>query len=206
MAGPIVCRHRPGVCRRRHPSIYVSVCGLGPQSLLIDIGCGTGISSRPIAAAASGVASTQRRMRGAGRPKASQRRVPVGLFSPPRFSPRAEATALLTAWPMLSGRPSRSLVRAGVGPARIPPLAKVGGWTVLNVERTRPRPMPSPCLRRHHPLARKRRLMENSGQRAGDALLRSSLFHHAHRVNFRQEQMLDERASSAGLFRFLTFP
>ncbi len=87
----LYARHRPG-----YPDeaidLVVSYCGLGGDTLLVDVGCGTGIASRTFAARGVPVLGVE--PNDEMRARAEAEPAPAG-GPPPRFLPgRAEATGL----------------------------------------------------------------------------------------------------------------
>jgi len=138
----LYARHRPAYPAAAIQHI-VSVCGLGPQSLLIDIGCGTGIFVATIRGGgrSRGRHRTHDEMRALAEqaevPSVVRRRVSSPAGPRPPGYPDGVADAVLAAQ-------SFHWFEPGVGPARIPPLAKVGRLDGPHVERNATRPMPSP--------------------------------------------------------------
>jgi SAM-dependent methyltransferase len=168
----------------------VSHCGLGPHTLLVDVGCGTGISSRLFA---------QRGIRVIGiDPNDEMRRqaeaaVGRGESAPSYRKGRAEETGLsdVSADAVLAAQafhwfePEPTL-------REFHRILKPGGWVILMWNE---RDEHDPCTADYGRVIRSApdaAAVEVPRGQAGDALLRSPLFVDAARFLFKNEQDLDE--------------
>jgi SAM-dependent methyltransferase len=182
-------------CRPDYPSEAVDFiihrCGLGPASLLVDVGCGTGISSRLFAR--RGVRVVGIEPNDDMRAKAEAEPVPPECPAPTYRAGTAEATGLTdgSAEVVLAAQafhwfdPEAALKEF----ARI---LKAGGWAVLVWNE---RDDADPFTAEYGAAVRATRdaaAVEGPRGRAGEALLRSARFTEGERVVFRHAQSLDE--------------
>jgi SAM-dependent methyltransferase len=166
-------------------------CQLGPQSLLVDVGCGTGISSRLFA----------------------ERGVPViGIEPNDEMRQQAESAAATSTYPAplyrkghaeqtgLSDRCADAVLAAQafqwfVAEAALPEFVRIlkpGGWVALMWNE---REENDPCTSDYGRVVRTSpdaAAVELPRGRAGEVLLTSPLFQDARGYSFRNEQRLDE--------------
>lgn len=178
-------RHRPD-----YPPTALDLigerCGLGPGSLVVDVGCGTGISSRLLAARGWRVIGVE--------PNDDMRAEAVRAGGGPEFRPgQAEATelpdthadAVVAAQAFHWFRPEPTL-------AEFRRILKPVGWVALIWnERDKSDPFTAEygtILHNHSP---DRPLASAADSHAGDPLLRSALFVDGRRDEFSHEQPLD---------------
>jgi hypothetical protein len=183
-------------CRPTYPAatidLIVARCGLGPQALLVDVGCGTGISSRLFA---------ERGVRVVGiepnedmRRQAAAHPLPQGAPAPEYREGRAEATGLaagvadlvLAAQAFHWFEPDGAL-------REFHRVLKPGGWVALLWnERDEADTFTAAYGDGFRSIAGTAAL-EASRARAGDPLLTHPLFQDAERLSFANEQSLDEQ-------------
>ncbi|HEY1861265.1 MAG TPA: class I SAM-dependent methyltransferase [Gemmataceae bacterium] len=182
-------------CRPTYPDAAIDCimerCVLGPRSLLVDVGCGTGISSRLFAALAVPVIGIE--------PNAEMRRraeteiVPSGMPMPKYQESQAEATGLrdgmadvvLAAQAFHWFDPERAL-------CEFHRILKRGGWTALLWNE---RDEADPFTTEYGGIVRSTAdaaAIEVPRCRAGEPLLVHPLFQDAERLVFPNEQILDE--------------
>jgi SAM-dependent methyltransferase len=182
-------------CRPDYPldavDFIIDRCGLAPASLLVDVGSGTGISSRLFARRGVHVVGIEPNAE--MRIKAEAERLPPEFRAPVYRDGKADATglgdhsadAVLSAQAFHWFEPDAALREF----ARI---LKPGGWTVLMWnERDESDPFTAlyGAAVRATPEAA---AVEGPRGKAGEALLRSSLFTAGKRVVFRHAQSVDE--------------
>jgi SAM-dependent methyltransferase len=180
-------------CRPGYPASaldhIIARCGLGPRSLLVDVGCGTGISSRLLAERGIRVLGVE--------PNAEMRTqaeaAPGGSPAPTYCEGRAEATCLP------SGSADAVLAAQAFhwfdpGPAlaEFHRILKPDGWVALMWNE---RDESDPFTAEYGVAFRSVRgaaALEMSRGRAGEPLLVSPLFQDGSRVTFANVQELDE--------------
>jgi SAM-dependent methyltransferase len=186
----LYARHRPDYPAAAIHCI-ISTAQLGPQSLLVDIGCGTGISSRQFAAA--GIAVLGLEPNDQMRAQAELAAPPVGGPAPRYRTGHAEATGLpVSSADMVVAAQSFHWFEPEAALREFHRLLRPGGWVALMWNE---RDEADEFTHAYSALLRatpEAPLMEGVRQRGGDALLASPLFRHAHRIVFPQEQPLDE--------------
>jgi SAM-dependent methyltransferase len=185
----VYARHRPS-----YPPAAVDLilheCGLGPGSVLVDVGCGTGISSRLFAARGLRVIGIE--PNGEMLAKAWQQGGPQGNV--PEYRPgQAEHTGLddAVADGVLAAQ-AFHWFDASAALAEFSRILRPGGSAALMWnERDEADPATADYGRvvRTGPDAA---AVEGPRGRAGEALLHSPLFTEAHRVALAHEQVLDE--------------
>jgi SAM-dependent methyltransferase len=182
-------------CRPDYPAatldLIQSRCGLTPDSLLVDVGCGTGISSRLFAARSVPVVGIE--PNDDMRARAEAEPGPAGQPAPRYQRGTAEVTglpdscadAVLAAQAFHWFRPDDAL-------REFWRILKPAGWTVLMWnERDESDPFTAAygdVLRTAPETAR----IEGNRARAGEALLASPLFQAGERIAFGHTQVLDE--------------
>ncbi len=182
-------------CRPSYPAaaidLIVSRCGLGAQSLLVDVGSGTGISARLLAARGVPVVGVE--------PNEEMRRAAESEPGPPDAPPpryragRAEATGLPegSADVVLAAQ-AFHWFDAGAALREFHRVLKPSGWVALLWnERDEADPFTAAygAVVRSAPGAE---AVEGPRARAGEALRAHPLFHDAARLAFANEQALDE--------------
>jgi SAM-dependent methyltransferase len=182
-------------CRPGYPpeavDYLVSRCGLGPHALLVDVGCGTGISSRQFAARGIPVLGVE--PNADMRARADAEGVPPGAPAPRYRAGRAEATGLPDG--------AADVVLAAQAFHWFEPLSalrefhrvlKPDGWVALMWnERDESDPFTAACgevIRSASDAAG----LEASRARAGEALLVNPLFRDGSRVAFGNAQEVNE--------------
>jgi SAM-dependent methyltransferase len=182
-------------CRPTYPAaaidLMVSRCRLGPQSLLVDVGCGTGISSRLFAARGVPVVGVEpnddMRRRARAQPP------PPGVPPPQYCEGRAEATGLPDAVAgLVLAAQAFHWFDAGAALREFHRVLKPGGWAALLWnERDEADPFTAAygAVIRSAPGAA---AVEGPRARAGEVLLTHPLFEAAERLDFANEQALDE--------------
>jgi SAM-dependent methyltransferase len=186
----LYARYRPG-----YPAAALDFtmarCRLGPDALLVDVGCGTGISARLLAG--RGVPVLGIEPNADMRARAEAEPVPPGLPAPTYAEGRAEATnlpasiadAVLAAQAFHWFEPAAAL-------CEFHRILKPNGWAVLVWnERDESDPFTAAygAVVRAGPEAA---AVEVPRGRAGEPLLASPLFTDAERVRFAHEQRLSE--------------
>jgi SAM-dependent methyltransferase len=164
---------------------------LGPGSLLVDVGCGTGISSRLFAL--RGVPVVGIEPNGDMRSRAEAEPLPVGVPRPRYCEGRAEATGLSDgAADVVLAAQAFHWFKPGPTLAEFQRILKPDGWVaLLGNERDESDPFTAAygAVIRTCPDAAK---VELPRARACDPLLVSDLFRDAERLTFVNEQRLDE--------------
>ncbi len=182
-------------CRPTYPAaaidLIVARCGLGPQSLLIDVGCGTGISSRLFAGRGVPVVGIEPNEE--MRRKAESEPTPPGVPVPGYREGRAEATGLPdgVADVVLSAQ-AFHWFDADAALREFHRVLKPGGWVALMWnERDESDPFTAAygAVMRSAP---ETAAAEGLRGRAGGPLLTHALYREAERLTFANEQSLDE--------------
>jgi SAM-dependent methyltransferase len=186
----LYARHRPGYPDAAINRI-VARCGLGPTSRLVDVGCGTGISTRLFAARGIPVVGIEPNAEMRARAEA-EAALPGGVV-PQYRDGRGEATGLA------SGEADAVLAAqafhwfdAAVALREFHRVLKPGGWVALmwnERDESDPGTAAYGAVVRTGPDAA---AVEGPRGKAGEALLATALFEDAERVAFRYEQPLDE--------------
>jgi SAM-dependent methyltransferase len=164
---------------------------LGPQSLLVDVGCGTGISSRLFAERGVPVIGVE--------PNPDMRRraqghaMPQGAPVPRYCEGRAEATGLPAgAADVVLAAQAFHWFEADAALGEFHRILKPAGWVVLLWnERDEADPFTAAYgdVIRSAPGAA---ALEGARARAGEVLLTHALFQNAERIEYANEQVLDE--------------
>jgi SAM-dependent methyltransferase len=169
----------------------VTTCGLGQGSLLVDVGCGTGISSRLFAAEGVNVVGIEPNadMRGAAQAMNLLPAAPSVTYREGRAEctglPDAVADAVLAAQAFHWFEPEAALIE-------FHRLLKPAGWSILMWNE---RDGQDPFTAAYGVVVRTAReaAQENARDaRAGSILLTSPLFRDGQHVWFRNDQALDE--------------
>ncbi len=183
-------KYRPGYPAEAVDFILAH-CGLGRGSLLVDVGCGTGISSRLFA---------ERGLRVIGidpnedmRRQAEAANRPLGNLAPSYRKGRAEETGLpsASADAVLAAQ-AFHWFEADAALREFRRILHRGGWVVLMWNE---RDESDPCTADYGRVIRtapEAAAVEAPRGKAGEALLRSRLFVDAARFPFTNEQRLDE--------------
>ena len=166
-------------------------CGLTPRSVLVDVGCGTGISSRLFAARGLQVIGIE--PNADMRSKAQAEHVPVGSPVPEYRDGKAEATglpdgsadAVVAAQAFHWFQPEAALVE-------FHRILKRGGWVALVWNEREESDAFTAAYGAVIRTAPDTAAVEGPRGRAGEAILRSNLFTRSERVCFTNEQALDE--------------
>jgi SAM-dependent methyltransferase len=183
----LYAKHRPS-----YPSAaieyIVAHCGLTPGSVLIDVGCGTGIAARLFSARGLDVIGIE--------PNAEMRTQAVSESADggPRYRDgSAEATGIDdgSADAVLAAQ-AFHWFRAEAALGEFHRILKPGGWVVLMWNE---RDAHDPCTAAYGAVVRgtpEAAALEHQRSHAGDVLLSHPRFVHAQRVVFRNTQELDE--------------
>jgi len=182
-------------CRPTYPAaaidLIVSRCGLGPQSLLIDVGCGTGISSRLFAERGVPVIDLE--------PNADMRRtaeaqpLPPGAPPPTYSEGRAEATGL--AGGIADGVLCAQAFHwfdADAALREFHRILKPSGWVLLLWNERDESDLFTAAYGAVVRSTPEAAAVEGPRARAGEPLLTHELFQDAARLDFANEQALDE--------------
>jgi SAM-dependent methyltransferase len=182
-------------CRPDYPApaldSIMERCGLGPTSLLVDVGCGTGISSRLFARHAVRVIGIEPNAE--MRAKAESEVLPAAVPAPVYRAGRAEATGLPeAAADVVLAAQAFHWFDAQAALREFHRILKPGGWAVLLWNERDPA---DPFTKAYGAVVRSvpdAAAVEEPRGRAGEVLLHSPLFEAAERVVFPHEQSLDE--------------
>ncbi len=187
----IYAKYRPS-----YPSAVIDTvmlrCGLGREGLLIDVGCGTGISSRLFAERGVRVIGLEPNadMRG----KATAKPVAVGVLSPDYRDGRAEATGLPDGCAdVVLAAQAFHWFAADAALREFHRILKPGGWVALlwnERDETEPFTAAYGAVYRTLPDTA---AVEGPRHNAGDPLLTHPLFERGERLAFTNEQRLDEK-------------
>jgi SAM-dependent methyltransferase len=186
----LYARHRPD-----YPAaaldLIVQRCGLGRDTLLVDVGCGTGISARLFAARAIPVLGVE--------PNDDMRVRAEATPSPPGAAPIEYRTGSAEATGLPDSAAAAVLAAQAFhwfdAPAALREFHRIlrpDGWVALIWNE---RDEADPCTAAYGAVVRSSpdaAAIEVPRSRAGDPLLHSPLFEQAERVPFRHEQTLDE--------------
>jgi SAM-dependent methyltransferase len=171
--------------------LIVARCGLGPRSLLVDVGCGTGISARLFAE--RGVPVVGLEPNADMRRRAAAESLPPGAPPPDYREGRAEATGLPDgAADVVLAAQAFHWFDAGAALREFHRVLKPAGWVALMWnERDNSDPFTAAYgnVIRTAPGAA---AVEVPRGRAGEPLLTHPLFQDAERLLFANEQELDE--------------
>lgn len=186
----LYAQHRPGYPARALDFV-IARCGLGKKSVLVDVGCGTGISSR--AFAERGVRVIGIEPNPEMRSRAEIEPVPPGAAKPTYQAGRAEATGLP------GGFADAALAAQAFhwfepGPAlrEFHRILKPRGWAIIMYnERDESDPLTA-AYGAVVQAVRDSTAIEASRVKAGEILLKSPLFQDAAQALFPNEQVLDE--------------
>jgi SAM-dependent methyltransferase len=182
-------------CRPDYPvaalDAIISHCGLGPASVIVDVGCGTGISTRLFAERGFRVIGVE--PNADMRLKAETTPSPVSAHLPEYRPGRAEATGLsdgcadvvLAAQAFHWFEPEPTL-------REFHRILKPGGWDVLMWNERDPRDAFTAAYGEIIAREAHGKAVEAQRHRAGEALLQSPLFRNAQVSRFSHEQALDE--------------
>jgi SAM-dependent methyltransferase len=182
-------------CRPDYPQEAVDFimtrCGLGPESLLVDVGCGTGISSRLFAR--RGVRVLGIEPNADMRARAASEPLPAGCPQPIYQDGRAEATGLAdgSADVVLAAQ-AFHWFESAAALREFARILKPGGWVVLVWNE---RDETDPFTAVYGAAVRATRdaaAVEGPRGRAGVALLESPEFEAGERVVFRHAQVVDQ--------------
>jgi SAM-dependent methyltransferase len=169
----------------------VETCGLGPGSLLVDVGCGTGISSRLMAQPGIRVVGIEPNadMRAQAEAEPWPDELPRPRYQPGQAEatglPEGAADAVLSAQAFHWFKPDAAL-------QEFHRILRPGGWVVLMWnERDEQDPFTADygAVIRTGPQAE---LVEHNRNHGGALLLESSLFRDGRRRDLPNEQVLDE--------------
>jgi SAM-dependent methyltransferase len=182
-------------CRPTYPAaaidLIVSRGGLGPQSLLLDVGCGTGISSRLFAARGIPVIGIEPNED--MRRKAQAEPVPSGVPVPEYREGRAEATGLPDGVAdMVLSAQAFHWFAADAALREFHRVLKPVGWVALLWNE---RDESDPFTAAYGTVVRagsEAAAVEGPRGRGGEPLLTHPLYRQAERLTFANEQSLDE--------------
>lgn len=186
----VYARHRPDYPAAAIEYI-IGVCGLGGQSLLVDVGSGTGISARQFAAGGIPVLGIEPNDQ--MRAQAEQAELPAGVPSLSYQPGRAEATGLpdASADGVLA---AQAFHWFDVEPTlrEFERILRPGGWVALMWNE---RDETDAFTRAYGDIIRTSpdtTLVEGTRVRSGEVLMHSALFHRAQRTEFGHSQVADE--------------
>lgn len=182
-------------CRPDYPAAAVEFilrrCGLGPQALLVDVGCGTGISSRLFARRGVPVVGVEPNADMQAQAEAEP--APPGCPVPRYCEGRAEATGLAagTADVVLAAQAFHWFEPAAAL-REFRRILKPGGWVVLMWNERDEADDFTAAYGAVIRTAPDTAAIEGPRARAGEVLLSSPLFEGAERVRFAHQHELDE--------------
>jgi SAM-dependent methyltransferase len=182
-------------CRPGYPAeaidCVVARCGLGPGSLLVDVGCGTGISSRLFAARGIPVLGVE--PNADMRAQAEAEPVPAGAPRPRYCDGRAEAIGLPdgAARAVLAAQ-AFHWFQAEAALRESHRVLEPGGWVALLWNERDESDSFTAAFGAVIRSSRGAAALEQSRGRAGEPLMASPLFRDGSRVPFANRQELDE--------------
>jgi SAM-dependent methyltransferase len=186
----VYAQHRPDYPTEAIDAI-MKQCGLGQNSLLVDVGCGTGTSS--LLFARRGVAVVGIEPNEDMRRRAAAVAIPESCPTPQYRQGRAEATgladrsadAVLAAQAFHWFEPDKAL-------REFHRLLKAGGWVILMWNERDESDGFTAAFGTVMRWSKEAERLEDLRRQAGAPLLISPLFRGSHRLSFGHEQVLDE--------------